>query len=236
MGKLKSGLRRLLKLSPLIAVLVSLGVIASGCASSQPAPVTPVTYAPAAYGVQYGSQFRCYYLDDQENDGQAQVNAMVAAGLCPHNSVAYLMPLTWEEEYWAYYSSPAYYNTYVPVLYRSHYASVTVVHFSTTYKTQITKAETSAKYKGSNGSLVTGTSKVKFSSGNGVSAGHGGGSGRSGCSLNMTTVQMEGSSGSSSSGHGGGSGRSGSSGSSGSKTSTGSKGSTGSKTTTKTGC
>jgi hypothetical protein len=205
MGRIKVGLRRLLKTAPLLAALVTLGIAASGCHGSTPSAQN-VTYAPAAYGVQVGTQFRCYYADDP-----GEVTALINSGLCPHNSVAYPMPLSWEEEYWAYYSSPSYYSVYMPSQYRSHYTSVTVVHFSSTYKTQITSAESSAKYKGSNGSLVTGTSKVKFGSGNGVSAGHGGGSGRSGCSLNMTTVQMKG--GGSSSGHGGGSGRSGTSGS-----------------------
>jgi hypothetical protein len=64
---------------------------------------------------------------------------------------------------------------------------------------------------------------VKFGSGSGSSAVHGGGSGRVGtCSQAMTTVQMRGGSSGSGGSHGGGSGRSGGSGSSGSKSGSGS--------------
>lgn len=201
----------------LLLTTLTLGAAPACHNSSAPPASAPAFAVPASYGVQAGAQFRCYYLDDQENDGRDQVNALVAAGYCPARSVAYPMPLDWQERYWAYYSSPVYYNAYIPVAYRTHYTSVTVVHFSTTYKTQISKAESTARYKTSSGTIVTGTSKVKFGSGSAVTSGHGGGSGRSGCSLDMTAVQDRSSS---SGGHGGGSGRSSGSGSAGKSSTT----------------
>lgn len=220
------GLSKAKRIGILAAVFALLTALtASGCSSSGGGGDDVA--APAAYGRQVGGTYHCYVVNDGYNDAQAQLAALVHAGHCPPTAVAYPMPLDWEETYWAYYSSPAYYAVYIPAPYRTHYTSVTVVSFSRTYSRQITLAESGARYKTSSGRIVTGTSKVKFSSGNGVSAGHGGGSGRSGCSLNMTVVQDRGGSGGG--GHGGGSGRGGTSGSSSGKSGTSGKTSTGGK-------
>lgn len=199
-----------------VLLLAALG----GCGSSG----SDVTYRPAAYGESIGGVYRCYYVDDP-----SEVVSLIAAGLCPASSVAYPMPLGWEETYWGYYSSPAYYNTYIPVARRSHYSSVTVVAFATKYKTQISSLSSKGEYEGSDGKKVSGSSKLKYSgSGSGTGAVHGGGGAR-GCAFGMTEIQDKGGSGS----HGGGSSRSGS----GSKSGSGSSGKTGSgsKTGTHTG-
>lgn len=141
--------------------------------------------------------------------------AGAAAGLCPASSVAYPMPLGWEETYWGYYSSPAYYNTYIPASRRSHYSSVTVVAFASKYKTRISSLSSKGGYEGSDGKTVSGGSKLKYSgSGSGTGAVHGGGGAR-GCASGMTEIQDKGGSGS----HGGGSSR----GCSGSKSGSGAK-------------
>ncbi len=133
----------------------------------------PVTYAPAAYWQSVDNVRECFYADDTQ-----EAYNLIAAGLCPAGSIPTPMPLTWEQTYWSYYSSPAYYNTYIPATYRTRYTHVTVVHFSTTYKTQINAASSRAVYKASNGSTVSG-SKVntkQFGGGSRSSLSYGGGS------------------------------------------------------------
>lgn len=208
-------IRRLMR--PLLALLaLVIGAVTLSACTSSGSGQDP-TYTPAAYYQTVGGVNDCYYVDDP-----GEVTALISAGLCPVHSVAMLMPVSYEETYWGYYSSPTYYDTYMPVSYRSHYTSVTIVHFSSTYSKQISTAESKAVYKSSTGGKVTGTSKLKFgTSGSGSSSVHGGGSGHgaSSCSLPMTVIQDKGSS---STSHGGGSGRSGTS--SGSKSGSGSKG------------
>jgi hypothetical protein len=163
------------------ALAVFLGVTLTGC-SSRPA----ATYAPAAYG-QNG---QCYYLDDPYEAQQ-----LLAAGLCPAGWVPAPMPLSWEEMYFSYYDSPAYYSRYVLVSHRTVYISHETA-FHTTYASQISAASKSATYKGSNGKTVTGTtSKMKFSTGTGSTSKAGGGSlrggstGKTGTSKTGTTTK-----------------------------------------------
>ena len=171
-----------------------------------------VVYRPAAYGQSVNGVFRCYYVDDA-----SEVTSLIAGGLCPAGSVAYPMPLSWQETYWGYYSSPAYYNAYIPVARRTHYTSVTVVTFASKYKSQISDLSSKGEYEGSDGKKVTGGSKLKYSgSGSGTGAVHGGGGAR-GCSVGMSEFQDKGSG-----SHGGGSAHSGSGSHSGSESKSGS--------------
>lgn len=194
--------RRILR--PLIVLLaVAIGALAvAGCGSTSGSG--SALYTPAAYYQSVNGVNDCYYAASP-----AEVSDLINAGLCPVNSVATIMPVSWEQEYFAYYSSPAYYDTYMPVSYRSRYTSVTVVKFSKTYSKQINTAESHAVYKSSTGAKVTGTSKLKFgtgSTGSGTSKtvhGGGSGSGAGACSLSMTAVRDKGGS---STSHGGGSG------------------------------
>jgi hypothetical protein len=197
--------RRILR--PALALLAAALVAstADACDSGSSA-ANDATYAPAAYGVQNGSVFDCYYAEDP-----SEVAALINAGDCPHGAVATAMPLYWEEEYYPYYSSSAYYGVYMQPRYRSHYTSVTVVHFQSAHSADITRYSSTARYKSSSGGYVTGSSKVKFGSGSGSSAVHGGGNARTGgCAESMTVVQMRGGSSGSGGSHGGGSARSGS--------------------------
>lgn len=215
--------RRLRLLAVLLGAIAS-AVALAGCGSLGASQAA--TYTPAAYYQTVGGVNDCYYAASR-----TEVANLIAAGLCPANSVATAMPLSWDEEYFSYYSSPSYYNTYMPASYRTRYTQVTVVSFSKTYSRQIGAASSKAVYKSSTGGTVKGsTSKLKF--GTSTTGGssksksgttvHGGGSGTvSSCSLPMTIMQDK--SGTSSSSHGGGSGsKSGTT--SKSKTSSGSKG------------
>jgi hypothetical protein len=177
----------------------------AGC-SSAPAPVT---YAPAAYGV----AGHCYYVDSP-----AEAAALQAAGLCPRSWAPTIMPTEWHQEYYSYYDSTAYYDTYVPVRVRTVYVQ-RETSFGTRYQTAITTRSKQATYRSSSGTTVKGsqvTGNVRF--GPGTSFGtsrYGGGS------LRSSGTSKPGSAGSGSTGSG--SSRSGSlrSGSSGSRSSGG---------------
>lgn len=182
--------RRILRLAPallaaaLIATLTACGSLSDD--SSDP------TYAPAAYWQTVNNVHDCYYMDDPQ-----EAYNLTAAGLCPAYSIPTPAPLTWRETYWAYYSSPAYYDTYIPATYRTHYTSVTVVSFSRTYKTQISSLSSKAVYKSSAGGTVTG-SKVntkQFGGGSRSTTSFGGGSRNGGGSVGYSSSR--GSSGSS---------------------------------------
>lgn len=161
-------IRRTLRLIPALLTAAIAAVTLSACGSS-----SNPTYAPAAYWQTVGNVHECYYTTTPQ-----EAYNLVAAGLCPAGSIPTLMPVSFEEEYFDYYSSPAYYDTYMPVSYRSTYAHVTVVHFSTTYRTQIKAASAKAVYKSSSGGTVSG-SKVNtksFGSGSRSTTSYGGGS------------------------------------------------------------
>lgn len=153
----------------LIAGLFIAVAALAGCSHA-----APVTYAPAAYGV----PGHCYYVDDAYEAQQ-----LLAAGLCPAGWVPTVAPLAWQETYYGYYSSPAYYNRYVLVSHRTVYVSHETT-FHTTYSSQISAASKSATWKGSNGKTVSGakvnTAKMKFSTGSGSTGNVGGGSLRAG--------------------------------------------------------
>lgn len=202
-----------------------------------------VAYRPAAFG----ENNQCYYVEDP-----LEVVALQNAGLCPRTWAPTLMPLFWHQQYAYYYDYPGYYNTFVPVGFRTTY--VTHVHtFEKTYASDIKSASKSAKFKGSNGKTVTGN-KIKvgpktFSGGSNKNGFSGGSNKSKTCGMSasggaLTLVTKGG--GSTGGGFSGGGSRGGSSGGSRSSTtgggsrsgtSGGSKSGTsgGSKTTSKTG-
>lgn len=160
-----------------------------------------VSYQPASFGVRVTGGFDCYYVLDR-----GEVADLVTAGLCPAGSIPTLIPAAYLEEYWGYYDSSAY-LVYVPSGSRTRYTSYEAT-FSHRYSTQITTLSRKAVYKGSNGSTVTGTSKLKFGTGtSGSAAVHGGGNAR-GCSLGMTVLSDK-SGGTTATTHGGGNARTG---------------------------
>jgi hypothetical protein len=181
------------KLLALAAIIGGLLATLAGCSS------TPVTYAPAAYGI----AGQCYYVQNP-----AEAVALEAAGLCPSGWVPTLMPLAWHEEYYSYYDSPVYYSRYVPAGSRTVYVS-RQKSFGTTYKTRISTLSKTATYKGSNGSTVKGTKVAKAKFGSGTSGTSLGGGSRGKTSGKTSTSGKSGSK-SGSSGFGGGSRSSGS--------------------------
>lgn len=173
------------RLALLIAGILAAVTALAGCSNG-----TPVSYAPAAYGETINSVGHCYYDSDP-----SEAVALISAGLCPATWIPTPMPLYWHEEYWSYYSSPAYYNTYVGASYRAVYISHETT-FHATYSRQISAASAKAVYKGSNGKTVTGTTaKMKFSTGSGSTSKAGGGSlrggstGKTGTSKTGTTTK-----------------------------------------------
>jgi len=155
-----------------IAVAALAGL--SGCSH------TPVSYAPAAYGVQAGSVYDCYYVY-----GNAEVNTLIARGYCPAGSVATHMPDSYLDTYFSYYDSPAYYDTFVPSPVRTVYISTYHTYY-VQHTAVINTASKSATWKSSSGKTVSGskvnTAKMKFSTGSGSTSKMGGGSLRSGSS------------------------------------------------------
>ncbi len=133
-----------------LATATAVGLLAATATACTSSPA--VSYAPAAYGV----PGHCYYIDDP-----AEATALIAAGLCPASWTPTLMPLAWHEEYYNYYASGAYYNTYVPVRYRTVWVSQSTSFYNTN-KTTILVVQKQATYKGSNGKTVTGGSVSNF--------------------------------------------------------------------------
>jgi hypothetical protein len=143
----------------ILVMLAAVGLTACGS--------HPVAYAPVAYG----QNSQCYYLDDPQ-----EAIALQHAGLCgPQGNywVPTLMPLLWHEMYYPYYSSSAYYGTYVVASHRTVFISHQTT-FSHTYASEIKTQSAKAKYKGSNGKTYTGNKIKKGSFSNGVK-GFGGG-------------------------------------------------------------
>lgn len=192
------------------AVLMAATGATAGCSSD----AGPLTYAPAAYGV----PGHCYYVNSV-----AEAVALQAAGLCPRSWAPTIMPVAWEEEYYSYYDSTAYYDTYVPARSRTVYVQRETT-FGHANRTAIAVRSKTATYKSSSGTTVKGsqvTGKTKFGSGKSFGTSgqkYGSGSLRSGGSNGSKSgsgassgsgSSRSGSSGSRSSGFGGGSLRSG---------------------------
>lgn len=155
-----------------------LAIVASSCGGQ------PLYYTPTAYGDYRG---HCYYVNSpQEAQMLIQRNAPGCQGAAP-----YPMPASWQATYWPYYSSPSYYDTYVPSAYRTVY--VQHVHLWQSQNSRlITQDEDRGSWRGSDGSRATGTTvqryvktgKASFSGGSGRQQGFSSGSGRS----NTTTL------------------------------------------------
>lgn len=184
-------------------------------------------YRPAAYG----ENGHCYYVDSPD-----EVYGLQRDGYCPNTWVPMLMPTYWHLMYAPYYSSPAYYGTFVPASRRTTYITVQKTYVNT-HQSQIKSAVKSAKYKDAKTGKTVPGSKFgtrTFTGGTGR-GGFGSGSGRKTCSLGPISADFI-------VGYGGGGARSGGYGGGGARTTsrtstttrTGSSGGSGtSKTTTK---
>ena len=151
----------------LTAMVLSSAVLASSaCGSSFWSDDGADYYTPVSYYQTVGNVYECYYFGSDTAAGYAQAYSLMNSGGCPQYSIPTQMPVSWAEMYFDYYSSAAYYNTYVPASYRRSYTSVTLVNFHRTYSTQIANLSKTAVYKSSSGSTTRGVPKSSsFTSG-----------------------------------------------------------------------
>ncbi|MGH9011058.1 MAG: hypothetical protein ACRDYF_14585 [Acidimicrobiia bacterium] len=124
-----------------VAALAVTGLlVATGCSKPE-----RVAYRP----ISYGADNQCWYVDDPE-----EVRHLVQDGLCHANWAATPMPDHWRMRYWNYYSSPSYYDVYVPPGRRLTYAA-SQRSWGEARRTDIETASRQATYLGSNGKAVT---------------------------------------------------------------------------------
>jgi len=171
-------------LAALASVMVLGGAVACGSDND---------YRPAAYG----ENGQCYFVDDPR-----EVDVLYQNGNCPRDWRPVIMPLFWHQQYYPYYSSPAYYNTYVPVSSRTVYVERST-NFGSTYASQIKTASSQAKYTNSKGKVVPGNKVApnKFGGGSRQKSGSNNSRQTCGMSLNGAPIDLLGSG----SGSGGGS-------------------------------
>lgn len=134
------------------------------------------SHAPLAA---YGQGTSCYYVYNP-----AEVGQLKAAGLCPQNSFPVQAPQSWLDEYYYYYDSPLYYDSYVPAQYRTAYVRTYMPGELGSHRSDITTRSRKATYYSTSGATVRGvTSTAKFGSGSSFGkAGHSTGSLRVGSS------------------------------------------------------
>lgn len=138
----------------------------TGCGNSAPAQ----TYAPMAA---YGQGGDCYYAQNP-----AEVGQLKAAGLCQQNWFPRQAPQSWLDEYYYYYDSPLYYDTYVPARYRTAYVKTYMPQYRKSNLSGISTLSKKATYYSTSGARVPNvTSTARFGSGSSFGkAGHSTGS------------------------------------------------------------
>lgn len=246
------------KIAMLLVGLVAILGLSTACSSS------PVTYQPVGYGPTWNGNQYCGWLESPLECQNSGINQLYWGQMGYTQPVGYVPGyggslasslFYWNLAYSPWYSSPRYYNTYVPASYRTVYVQHNTT-FNHTYATQTKAAASTATYKGSNGKTVSGTkvktSQLKPAKNNGGS----GGTKKCGAGLSLvdqgisTKIGGGGSSGGSSGGgshgssgggskSGGGSGGSKTGGGSSNKSNTGTSKTTnnsGGNRTSKTGC
>lgn len=143
------------------AATVALSVAAAGAAiTGCGAGNGTYDHAPMAA---YGQDNQCYYAYNP-----AEVNLLMREGLCDPSWAAVRAPASWLDEYYYYYDSPLYYDTFVPAQYRTVYIR-TYGPSSTFYRTNrsaITRLSSKAIYYSTSGAKVTHvTGTSRFGSG-----------------------------------------------------------------------
>jgi hypothetical protein len=153
------------KLVTIVLSALTIGVPLAACGSSTTGSQTASYYAPAWSSEPPGV---CYYVYTP-----AEVPALIAGGACAPRSVPVQAPVAWQETYWNYYDSTAYYDVYIPAGYRTRYIS-TESMFGTRYHRAILTRSRTATYKSSTGTIVHGYQSGKVTFGSGTSFGTGG--------------------------------------------------------------
>lgn len=135
-----------------LAAAVAGAAVLAGCGSSAPA------HAPMA---SYGQNGQCYYVYSPQEAYNLQ-----AQGLCAQGSVPVQAPPAWLDEYYYYYDSPLYYDTFVPPMYRHYYTTAYMPGYQRANHAQIARLSRKAAYYSTSGKKVTGvTSTARFGSG-----------------------------------------------------------------------
>src|SRR5579859_951113 len=147
------------KLTAALAVLATAAGLAAVSACGAGTGTQTAGYYAPAWGNEPAGE--CYYVYTP-----AEVPDLIAQRACAPGSVPVQAPVTWQETYWNYYDSPAYYSVYVPARYRTAYLR-TESGFGRTYRTAILTRSRTAVYKSSTGATVHGysTGTVRFGSG-----------------------------------------------------------------------
>lgn len=130
-----------MKRTVLAVAILALALGLTGCGRDK----EKVAYRPIAFG----QNNQCYYVHDP-----AEAVALQAAGLCERSWAPTLIPAAWHSMYYPYYSSPAYYRTYVPVPMHRAYVDTSRT-WGSANKNAIATAVKDATYLGSNGKRVS---------------------------------------------------------------------------------
>jgi hypothetical protein len=99
---------------------------------------TETAYVPDAFG----ENNHCYWVLDPR-----EAVTLLASGACLHGWVAWQMPPAWHYMYFQYYSSPLYYNHYIPQDRRTYYSKTVIVQYEKAHGSDIAKYSSRAKYK-----------------------------------------------------------------------------------------
>lgn len=99
---------------------------------------TETAYVPDAFG----ENNHCYWVLDPR-----EAVTLLASGACLHGWVAWQMPPAWHYMYFQYYSSPTYYNHYIPQDRRTYYSKTVIVQYEKAHGSDIAKYRGKAKYK-----------------------------------------------------------------------------------------
>jgi hypothetical protein len=121
-------------------LLLSMMIALAGCGGG-----SHVAYRPIAFG----ENNQCYYVNSP-----AETQMLMDRGLCDRGWAPTIMPSYWHSMYYPYYSSPAYYRTYVPVGVRTVYVNSEKT-WGSSNKTMIAEKAKAAQYQGSNGKTVS---------------------------------------------------------------------------------
>lgn len=140
-----------LRIAALAAAMAGTAIL-TGCGSPAPG------HAPLA---SYGQNGACYYVYSPQ-----EAYNLEAQGLCPQGAVPAQAPPAWLDEYYYYYDSPLYYDSFVPPMYRHYYTTAYMPGYQRANRAQIARLSRKATYYSTSGKKVTGvTSTAKFGSG-----------------------------------------------------------------------
>lgn len=159
-------MRKLRAVTVVTALAVS-GLLITGCGASSSSQST-ATKAAYDYPASFGPSGECYYVYSP-----TEISGLIQAGYCAPGSMPVQAPVSWQETYWAYLDSAAYYDVYVPTRYRTVYVR-TEKTFGSTYHTAILSHARTATYKSTAGAIVHGYNAGTVKFGSGTSFGSGG--------------------------------------------------------------